>query len=478
MKNLYKLFTLTTKTLQTSSKFLLGALILSATSFIYVAFAAPPDSPYNLGETLAPTCVPESANCTVDTPQEGNAYLTDVAGITADQGDLIYFNGTDWVDLAPGTSGQFLKAQGASADPIWGGIGTGGIDMDGEIIENIGNAGTDFTATGGLILADELVVGGSGTSIFGDSVTIGGGTANVVDMGSGSNADLYVSDDIELDGKINIANTSTDNGFTLYQVGNTGTGNSDGAFLLNNTGNTGTGLNVYGNMGADAVGSLAVYRADNAAFDWKVASFWQDGVDACVEITHNGIPSGSNDPALVVNGPNDSTIAGAIRINDGSRTSSILINKDDIGRSMEIDTDVTNINWSTGSFYIDAKAIVNDGATYTKSGSIFKIDSQVTETSGTITDSAIVLDLNQVHADATGDIIDIANAGSGDDISAPNFTLKDGLITTTADSIIMATQSPASGDSCTAGEIAWDASYLYVCTASGVWKRSALTGGY
>jgi hypothetical protein len=36
------------------------------------------------------------------------------------QGDIAYFNGTQWVRLAAGTSGQFLKTQGASANPDWG----------------------------------------------------------------------------------------------------------------------------------------------------------------------------------------------------------------------------------------------------------------------------------------------------------------------------------------------------------------------
>jgi hypothetical protein len=40
------------------------------------------------------------------------------------------------------------------------------------------------------------------------------------------------------------------------------------------------------------------------------------------------------------------------------------------------------------------------------------------------------------------------------------------------------TETPASNAACSAGKITWDADYLYVCTASAVWKRSALTGGY
>ena len=54
-----------------------------------------------------------------------------------------------------------------------------------------------------------------------------------------------------------------------------------------------------------------------------------------------------------------------------------------------------------------------------------------------------------------------------------------GLTAFNADSIkIITSQTPASGAACSAGEIAWDANYMYVCTASTVWGRSALTTGY
>lgn len=35
------------------------------------------------------------------------------------QGDILYFDGTNYARLAPGTSGQFLKTQGAGANPVW-----------------------------------------------------------------------------------------------------------------------------------------------------------------------------------------------------------------------------------------------------------------------------------------------------------------------------------------------------------------------
>lgn len=35
------------------------------------------------------------------------------------QGDILFYNGTDWVILSPGTTGQFLETQGASMNPQW-----------------------------------------------------------------------------------------------------------------------------------------------------------------------------------------------------------------------------------------------------------------------------------------------------------------------------------------------------------------------
>lgn len=38
--------------------------------------------------------------------------------------------------------------------------------------------------------------------------------------------------------------------------------------------------------------------------------------------------------------------------------------------------------------------------------------------------------------------------------------------------------SPAAADACSAGQIVGDTTYLYTCSASGAWKRVAMTGGY
>jgi hypothetical protein len=83
-----------------------------------------------------------------------------------------------------------------------------------------------------------------------------------------------------------------------------------------------------------------------------------------------------------------------------------------------------------------------------------------------------------------------ANGISGsvaDPTSTPAITLTLGAITPTSvttsgldvnsDSIRVRTaKTPASASATgTQGQIAWDASYLYVCTATNTWKRSAIT---
>lgn len=51
--------------------------------------------------------------------------LSDVITSGVTQGSVLYFNGTDWVFLGPGTSGHYLKTQGAGANPVWAAVSGG-----------------------------------------------------------------------------------------------------------------------------------------------------------------------------------------------------------------------------------------------------------------------------------------------------------------------------------------------------------------
>ena len=49
---------------------------------------------------------------------------TDVGTTITTQGDILYRDGSGLARLAAGTSGQFLKTQGAGANPVWASAGT------------------------------------------------------------------------------------------------------------------------------------------------------------------------------------------------------------------------------------------------------------------------------------------------------------------------------------------------------------------
>lgn len=51
--------------------------------------------------------------------QAFNAYLADIAGLTLAEGDLLYFDGTDIVKLAKGTTDQYLRMNAAATAPEW-----------------------------------------------------------------------------------------------------------------------------------------------------------------------------------------------------------------------------------------------------------------------------------------------------------------------------------------------------------------------
>lgn len=63
-------------------------------------------------------------------------------------------------------------------------------------------------------------------------------------------------------------------------------------------------------------------------------------------------------------------------------------------------------------------------------------------------------------------------------VTAGGLTITAGGLTVTAGAVIIPTATPAANATGVAGSIAWDASYIYVCTATNTWERVALTGSY
>jgi hypothetical protein len=104
--------------------------------------------------------------------------------ISATRGTVIYRGLLGWAALGPGTSGQFLKTQGAGADPVWATASGGGIDTT---IQKFAADGvtTSFAFTAIPATYDELIL----------CCTMEGGTCNSIRLNSvaGANYQQQIS---------------------------------------------------------------------------------------------------------------------------------------------------------------------------------------------------------------------------------------------------------------------------------------------
>lgn len=147
------------------------------------------------------------------------------------QGDVMYYNGTDWARLAAGTNGQYLQTQGAGANPLWSSISSGGMTLLGTITTT---SGTSFSLTG-LTLTNykSLVLVFNGVSIgSGGAYSINDGTSDYAicsDFNSASSS-YYGQVDISLDsGSFYSYGYSAVNSSTYGSSTSLSAGSSDGA---------------------------------------------------------------------------------------------------------------------------------------------------------------------------------------------------------------------------------------------------------
>jgi hypothetical protein len=86
------------------------------------------------------------------------------------QGDILYYNGTNNVRLAAGTSGQFLKTLGAGANPAWADAASAGWTF---LNSSATTSGSSVTITGIPSTAVAVWVVGTGISMTADNQSIG-----------------------------------------------------------------------------------------------------------------------------------------------------------------------------------------------------------------------------------------------------------------------------------------------------------------
>ncbi len=75
--------------------------------------------------TGVPTFVSMSGDATMT--NAGVVSVSDFTIASEARGDVLYFDGTNWVRLSAGTNGQYLQTQGAGANPQWATVSSVGI---------------------------------------------------------------------------------------------------------------------------------------------------------------------------------------------------------------------------------------------------------------------------------------------------------------------------------------------------------------
>lgn len=103
------------------------------------------------------------------------------------QGDIFYDNGTSVIRLVPGTNGQYLKTQGASANPIWGTV-PADVNTSNVLFQYHGQVEAQGSALGEVV----------GTTLVPNGIT--GNYRFLQATGSGSFATIWTSKFIKIAG--------------------------------------------------------------------------------------------------------------------------------------------------------------------------------------------------------------------------------------------------------------------------------------
>lgn len=81
------------------------------------------------------------------------------------QGDILYFDGTNWVRLPPGTAGQRLETQGAGADPTWE-------NEQSNLTGDVTSVGLTTTTVTNANLTGDVTSVGNAATIPSDTITV------------------------------------------------------------------------------------------------------------------------------------------------------------------------------------------------------------------------------------------------------------------------------------------------------------------
>jgi hypothetical protein len=215
------------------------------------------------------------------------------------QGDLLYFNGTNWVRLPAGSSGRFLRTNGSAANPTWE-VVSGSGDVVGPA-SSTDNAIARFDGTGGKTLQNTPAeIDDSGNVVFGDSGTSGNRSIGLRDSGGTVNLQINPTTNRTL----TLPDVTADLAAVAGQLGGTGA-SPDIRGIRETSGPTlltlGTvvdgsdlyrsGSNLVGQRKNNAAGTADPGSTDDSTAGYSIGSWWINSTAApqkafmCIDAT-------------------------------------------------------------------------------------------------------------------------------------------------------------------------------------------------
>lgn len=155
------------------------------------------------------------------------------------QGDILYYSGSAWARLAAGTSGQYLKTNGANANPQWAGV-TGEYYSQNTTPSNASNTAVWYSGLDDMLYmyanSEWWVIGNGGIGPNINRVLNGGGwtlqsnysTIELIDISTTGNASIFGSLSVARSG----IGTASNGQRAVFGSG--GTGNDNVVQLLTN----------------------------------------------------------------------------------------------------------------------------------------------------------------------------------------------------------------------------------------------------
>lgn len=117
--------------------------------------------------------------------QAYDAQLADIAGISFSQGDILYHDGSNIVRLAAGTSGHFLKTNGAGANPAWA-APAGASLADGDYGDvTVSSSGTVITIDNSAVTLAKIANAAANSKLLGSGASGSGSAYAEITLGSG-----------------------------------------------------------------------------------------------------------------------------------------------------------------------------------------------------------------------------------------------------------------------------------------------------